>query len=85
MTVPSSRRRSAPGAGAGAARQLPTVEQGAGAGGGIAVGIGTNARPARSPLGATVDVRLLHLFRNAYEFDPRNLVQLSVGLRLMLS
>ena len=70
---------------AGAALQVPTFEHGDGAGGGIAVGIGTNARPARSPLGATVDVRLLHLFRNACEFDPRNLVQLSVGLRLMLS
>jgi hypothetical protein len=67
------------------ALQLPTFEHGDGAGGGIVVGIGTNARPARSPLGAIVDVRLLHPFRNAYEFDPRTLVQLSVGLRLMLS
>ena len=64
--------------------QLPTFDWGDGTGAGLAGGAGIAVRPRGSRVGATVELRLLHLFRNAYEFDPRNLLQLSAGLRLML-
>jgi len=64
--------------------QLPTFDWGDGTGAGLAGGAGIGVRPRGSRVVATVELRLLHLFRNAYEFDPRNLLQLSAGLRLML-
>ena len=68
----------------GAVLQLPTFDWGDGTGAGLAGGAGIGVRPGGSRVGATVELRLLHLFRNAYQFDPRNLLQLSAGLRLML-
>ena len=67
---------------AGVTLQFPRHDGGDSPGGGLAAGIGTNLRPARSPIGVSLELRLYQLFRNAYDFDPERLVQLGLGLRL---
>ena len=68
---------------AGGTLQFPTDGAGDGPGGGLVAGIGANVRPARSPIGLAVELRLYQLFRNAYALDPTSLIQLNLGLRLV--
>ena len=68
---------------AGGTLQFPTDDTGDGPGGGLVAGIGANVRPGRSPMGLALELRLYQLFRNAHTLDPKSLVQLNLGLRLL--